>query len=729
MGKNNSLPNQTVSETDKKTDDWIQGHFDYADQLCQALELKNEIFTKQLIKLNGETDKDRYKSLIESKGTDTSRQFIDYRWAYSKLKVVNNEYLKRPLPTYVYTRNKYNIQKKEDLKNQVFGMYANKELVQHLRKIGINLFNGSRIPENEEELKAATEKKTNNERIFSQILKRAIDVENLKVDFARNHMHIITGMRCFGRVELLSNGRVVYTTLDPRDEIAEHHENDPFRKRSQIMGSRSYMTSSEIVQRYGRFMSKDQIQNIYDKDQVAGDDLHAGTYYRYEKNSKQLEHLVTHIEWKTKKITYWKISEDKKDPGMPYRIEIEDYENTKEKHKLAVSRGVYKIEKDTDDDLMEGVRLSNDIVIMSGYKKYSLPDKVFTYYSLEIDNFDGRTVSLVDLTDEVSFMLNTVQMQIREIIRKYKGSAIFYDAAYLPKEKDTNDILYDIVEDSLVEFNSRAAGNQSSSNSDGKTGITVQHFNELADVQQLIMLKRDLKNDLEEITAINKERQGDSMASSTATAVRQNMGQSRVMTYHLNLFTDLFVRGILNKYVEYVRISHAFIKPLDQSDWMNELDLAGIQIDPDASFDRLGVQLADIEREITVREQLDQTIIPLFVQRERVDPEDVLKIAISETVNEMIQRLEQAADRFRKIEEGKAKQEQEATQNAIQSQGQQQVQLEDKKHENKIEQTVTAEYAKGAAATMKAKNDILTTRAEKIIEDNAIFDEQSKRKK
>jgi len=729
MGNNNSLPNQTVSESKKKDDDWIQSHFDYADQLSQSLESKNMLFTTQLTKLNGEINADKTKNLIQSKGSDTSRQFEDFRWHYSKLKVVNNEYLKRPLPTYVYTRNKYNIQKKEDKKNQIHGMYANKKLVEHLRKLGVPLFDGAKIPENEEELKIATDIKTNNERVFSQILKRAIDVEDIKVDFARNHMHVIVGMRSFGKVELLSNGRVIYVPLDPRDEICEHHENDPLRKRTQIIGARTYMTSSEIVQRYSKYMTKDQIDTIYEKDQVASDQHTKDTFYRYSANSKQLEHLVTHIEWKTKKTTYWKVSEDKKDPGMPYRIQIEDYEDRKEFYDDQAKRGFFKIEKDVDDDIMEGVRLSNDVVIKSGYKKYCLPDKSFTYQSLEIDSFDGRTVSMVDLTSEINFMLNSVQMQIREIIRKYIGVAIFYDEAYLPKDKNTNDIIHDMIEDSLVPYNSRATGNKSAQNLDGATGISIENFNQLADVQQLILLKRDLKNDLEEVTAINRERQGDSLASQTATAVRQNMSQSRVMTYHLNLFMDLYVRRILNKYVEYIRISHAFITPLDKSDWMNELDLAGLQIDPEASFDRLGVQLSNIEREVEVRENLDRSIIPMFIERDSIDPTDALQIALAETVNEMIQRLEQSADRKEKIELAAKEREGQQTQEAIQAQGQEQLALQETKHENELEKAIVDAYAKGAADTMKAKNDVLATRAEKVIEDNALFDQAKNQQK
>lgn len=724
----NSFPNQTVSEGKKKEEEYIKEHFDYADQLLVGNSANNDLFTEQLRKFNGETDANKIKSVSEIKGKKTSKQFIDYRWHHAKLQVVNNEYLKRPLPTYVYSRNKDIVSKKEKKKAQILGAFMLKKEVGFLRDLGIPVFKGMEIPEDEDTLKAAMDIKTANERTFSTILKNAIEKLDLRIDFARANMHIIIGMRAFSRVELLANGKVVHTILDPRDEICEYQENDPFRQRTQMHGSKVYMTPGEIINRYGKFLTVDQIQRIYDKNNTTTDDFNK-KYYR--RNNNNLEYAVTHIEWKTKETTYWKVSEDKKDKENPYRIQLktDDYIKNKKKYKGEERRGRFKIEKEYRDNIMESVRIGEDIYCMSGYKPYCLPNKEFTYTSVAVNTYDGRTVSLLDLTYELNFFLNQVQMQIRETIRKYVGTIIVYDGAKLPSKKNTDDVFYSMVEDSLLEINTAATGNASSMNFSGDHGVSFIAGPQLNDLVQMTNLKESLKRDLEDLTAINKERQGDSMASQSATGVRQNMSQSRVMTYHLNLFTDLLVKRVLGKYVEYIRISHAFIKPLEESGLLTELDLTQLQIDPSASYDRLGVQLANIEREMEIRERLQQVIIPLAIQREKLDVSDVLKIELSETVNEMIDKIEQSLDRYEKIKQNMAKQDNEAKQQQIGQQNQGMRDLEEDSHQNDIEKIVVKGAVDGAKETLGAKNQVSAERAASIIQDNAVYDQQKKEQK
>lgn len=724
----NSFPNQTVSESKKKTEEYIKEHFDYADQLLIGNKINNDLYTEQLKKFNGETDSNKIKAITEVEGQLTSKQFIDYRWHFSKLTVVNNEYMKRPIPTYVYSKNKDIINKKEKKKAQILGAYMMKKEVGFLRDLGIPMFNGMEIPENEDGLKAAMDIKTNNERTFSQILKNAIEKYDLRIDFARANMNIIIGMRAFGRVEILSNGKVLLTILDPRDEICEYQENDPFRKRTQIHGSKVFMTAGEIINRYGKFLSKEQIQDIYDKNDTQSGEFKE-QYYRY--NNNNLLYAVTHLEWKTKKKTYWKISEDKKDPENPYKkqFDTEDYLKNKKKYKGEERRGRYKIEEYYEDNLMESVRIGEDIYCMSGYKPYCLPDKEYSYISVGVNTYDGRSVSLADLTFELSFFLNQVQMQIRETIKKYVGTVIVYDEGKLPAKSNFSDVHYDMVEKGIIKINTRATGNASSSNFDNDHGLAFISGPQLNDLSQLINLKMSLENDLETLTAVNKERQGASMASQTATGVRQNMSQSRVMTYHINLFTDLFVKRVLNKYVEMFRISHAFIKPLEESSVLSELDLTHLKIDPSASYDRLGVQLMDIEREIEIRERLQQVIMPLAIQREKVDVADVLKIEISETVNEMIHKLEQSMDRFEKIKNNISEREQKSIQEQIQAQNEGARAVEEDKHENRLEEIIVKGSIDGAQQTLQSKNQAALERSNQIIKDNAMYDQQKKQQK
>jgi len=722
----NSLPNQTVSEEKKRDEEWLKDHFDYADKLLLGQAERIEKFSAQMQKLNGETDPARYNNIIKLKGQPTSKQYVDYRWHFPKIQIVNNEYMKRPLPTYVYSMDKHIIEKRDKQRAQLLGAHIMKKEVGFMRDMGVPVMGDMKVPDTPDELKAAMDLKTNNERAFSKIVKAGIEKYNMRLSFGRTNMHIIVGMRAFSRIEILADGKVVLTVLDPRDEICEFYENDPMRERTQIHGSKTFMTPSEIVARYGNFLDKDQIQTIYDKS-VTQTDLN-NKYYKRDSLSNEYRHAVTHLEWKTKQETHWKVSEDKEDSQNPYRREIDsdDWIKNKRKYKGEERRGRYKIQKNQKDNIMEQVRIGEDIFIMGGYKKYCLPNKDFSYSSIGVNEYDGNSVSLIDLAEELSFFINVVMSQIRETIRKYVGSAFVYDTAKLPKGKDVADVVYDIVEDGIVQINSRATGNASQTNFDNDHGVSFITSPQLADIQQLIILKNDLKNDLEEITAINKERQGDSLASQTATAVRQNMSQSRVMTYHLNMATDLHIREVLTKWTESVRISHAFIQPLEKSGMLNELDLSMIKIDDTASFDRFGLRLADIEREMQIAETLEQVIMPLAIQREKVEVVDVLNVALSETINEKVDKLNQSMERYNKVKSSIAENEGKQQQEQIAAQGAQIKAQQEQIHQDEIDKLILQGHIDGAKASLEAKDAVVSERAKQLISENANFDEKKK---
>lgn len=714
------FPDQTVSESKKKSLEWIKEHFDHADALYQARKRKNDLFTKQFQKYNGETTEARYNTHVKLQGKETSKQWVDYRFVYTKVTVLNNEYMKRPLPTYVFTRNRHSVDKKQKKQAQIMGMYVAKNELKFLRDIGLEIFGNAPAPENEDALKMALNIRTKNEMDFSNILQEAIHKKNMKVDFARNNMHIIVGMRTFGKVELYDTGAVEYRVIDPRNEIGEDLENDPFGKRRSINGAIEYFTASELVMRFGKYLTKEQTKELFDKEKGPHDNFDSNSvYYRKNPVSNNYEFALTHIEWNTLQKRYYQVKEDKKDPGKPYRIEIkvDEYEDNKEKYDNMVTSGKIKIDYEYGKNLMEAYRIGQDIYPKCyGYKKYCLPDKKTSYTTCLVNEYDGRSLSLVDLADEFAFLLNSVMLQLRETIRKYIPPYGVFDEAYLPADKDKLDVMVEIIETGLAGINSRATGNASGTNLDQYAGLNFSPGLPLSDLQSLIILKNDLKRDIDEITAINKEREGATLASQTATAAKQNISQSRVISYHLNMYSDLYVREVLEKYIEYVRISHAFIKNIENSGLLDELGLAYVKLNKDVSLERLGVQLANIEREIEVRERLNQNVIPIAMQKEKIEVEDYLRIELAETVNEMVSNLEQSMDRKRKITESLAENEHKRQMELSKQQNEGAAALQNQLHQGELDKTILAGQVKGANDTLNSKNQALLEREKRIIE-------------
>lgn len=714
-----SFPDQTVSEGEKKKLSWIKEHFEYADMLIHDAREKNDKMTLQLQKFTGETNPLRHNIFSKIYGRKSQNVYKELNWTHSKIMALNNEYARRPLPTHVYSRARHVVDEREKKRALIMGAYMFKNGIQKLKDFGVDPLEGMPVPEDEDQLQAAMELKTETEAIFSSVLKNAIEKKQMILDFAKNNLHIICSLRAFGKVEMLSNGKVEYVVMDPRDAIIEYHENDPMAKRSRIKGSMVYMNSSEIIKRYGKFLTDDQRKLIITKDE--NPDTYRGLNQAYRSNPRNntFEHSVTHIEWKTLQEVWYKVVEDKKDPEKPYRKQInpEQWVKQEKKFKAEAKAGKYKLEKEYEENLMHAVRIGHNIYVNHGYKPYCLPDKEFSYSYIEINTVDGKSLSLVDLADEINFMIDVIHMKIKELIRKYIGNVIFYDEGMLPKGKDVTDVVYDMMDKNLVRYNTAATGNASQINMrDNQTGLKVMATNNLQDLQQLIIAKNDLKRDLDELTSVNKERQGESAASQSATGVRQNMSQSRVMTHHIFLATDIFAREILQKYAEYVRISLTYIESSEENNLLDDLGMQHIKLSKEVMKDRIGVQLMNIEREVEIREDLNQVTIPTALQQQKIEVEDVLRIKLTETTNESINVLEQSMARVKKLMAQNAEQEHAREIEKIEKQNEGLKELSIEQHRKDIEKIVVDAYAKGVAKTLEDKNKAVTEKALKAME-------------
>lgn len=724
MTINHTFPDQTIAESAKKDKNWIRQHFDYADALYEAKKTQNVHYTASVDKFLGQNVKP--DSLMNSKtivdrtvhGKLTTKTYTDLRWYHSKIIIVNNEYQQRPLSNYVYTINKHEINKKREKRNTLLGMTMAKDMVEHIRTtLGVNIFDGMEIPESEDKARKLYSLPTENEKTFSIILKAMIDSMNLKIKFARNHFSALIGNRMFGRVELLPDGKREYSPLDVRSVIVESDENDPLHEKTRMMGSKRFMSISEINNRYK--LTEEQRKNL-EAYKTSSDLSNHTKHYTFDKDNQFIkEYEVTHIEWKTLQNRYYLVDIDDKIEGYQEKQEIptKEYEENKALIDTQAKANGKKVISWFKENKMHGIRIGHDTIIESGYEPYKLPNNDFSYTYCEFNSFDGRIVSIVDLADEFNFLLNIIMMNIRHMIKKYIGTIIFFDEAMLPKGKDAVDVIYDAIEKGMVNYNSRATGNASRQNIN-ETGIIIQSLSALADLQQLIMLKQDLKKDLDDITSVNKERQGASAATQTATAVRQNMTQSRVMTYHINMFTDLFVQKTLQKLVEYTRISYAFIYNEDDNEILGDLSLSEIRINKNVSYDRLGVRLANIERELEILEKLEQTYFPLALQRDSVRVEDILKADLSETVNEKIAILEQGFKIVNEINAKQAASDNEAEQALSEQQIAANKALQDQIHENTKELTILKGFVEGAQDTLAAMNSDVSERAKASIQEN-----------
>lgn len=704
------FPLQTINESDKdqKTEQgrqWGMKCIQYGMSLLDYQDKERRKMDRLYMSYNGERSLDSLKWLTEANGIEHRAKFVSYKVGLTKQKLLEGEWLRRPLNATVRTVNMQAKSEKMAQRDFMTGaMIAKSELETIKQVAGVDIMEGAPIPESEDDpIWKKMSPKDKQEAIMQVIVNEQIKKLGLVRKFGENFKDARIISKCFAKVEINQKGDVDYLWIDPRDAIYEQIDGDDFMEKSSIKGARQVMPLHQVLLRYN--FTKEERQKI----ESAANAFTNGssTNHRIRTVNGQAMIEVIHVEWKSVRASYYK-----KMPKTPMQLEYDDntteitkeipadvYERNKAKYDKGVNNKEFTIETKYEEDLWEGTCIGGIVYKDVRRKPFQLrsvdaPAKIMSssYIGCLFGTTDGKRISLQELIENFDLAFDVCEYQIMKELNRAKGKVLGLDLASLPKNKTAAKVMQEITDDGIMFYNSMAAGNV------GNRNLDLQHLLQQVDLgfsdsfPALITLQNNILNTLDKITGINENREGQVSASSTVTNTQGAIQASRTITEPLFYQMQLFVEKAMTCIVEATKVSWAFYKTEEGEQILGTEMFEYMKVTPELGYKDYGVHIEDGGKYLELMQRM-RGYIEFGMNTKEISAVDALRFELAETTVEAEKVFEDAFQRAQAIAMESAQKEQEAAAAMQQQQLQTQIQIQQENREDeqasKIDQIVT----------------------------------------
>jgi hypothetical protein len=649
------FPEQIIPETEK-TESWCKQHLIYARELYESRDRVINMIQKNYDSYNGNVQDKKIKYLTDRYGSTVKGEFKTFKLGKNKVDLLAGEFLIQPLKQSVATTNIDAVSKKMEQAIVMKGAISAKKEIEFLKKdLGINLLEGMEIPEaNDPDLEKKINPKTKNEIIMNKLLSDYIKRQNLKDELYKNIMDLIISAECFGKNEILADGKCIYRRIDPRYAIYEEVDSDTFLENTPIIGEHRPMTVNQVLTNYWQDLGEEGRKQIKELSKNPGSTQSYDKHIKYDDRGNITTMNVTSIEWFSVRAEYVKISPNTKNPNDPYKKDIsaEEYEKNSEKIKKDIEKGKYKIEETYKTDLWEATMIGENIVTRCRRKPYQyrnqnkIGDTKYSYTGLLFNNHTGSRVSIQEMLDNISFLYDVTWYQITKELGKYKGKVFVYDLGALPNNKSLIKVLSEITNDGIITVNSAADQNRGQRDID-ITGIKEVDLGLSNSFQTLFNLLVTLENAANKITGLNENRQGDIAASSTVTNAQSAIKASRTISEPLFYFFRRYVEEVMLKLACDLKLSTVFFNT-GVEHIIGDSALNYLKITQDFAFDDYGVYISDGGKEVELKERL-MSLAGVALNSKELRFQDLIKLSMTETVAESLEVIEKGFEEMERI--------------------------------------------------------------------------------
>lgn len=680
------FPRQDCSEKEKKAPDWGKAHLDYAEYL---LVYRNSLFAtinRLYESYNGTKMGAAFQNFSKTLGKENKAKLVAYRLGRTKLDLLKGEWLKRPLKATVVTENREAKLQKLDHEDFMRGIMAAKEPIEKLRSVGVDPIEGMDIPADENDpIFEKMSFKDKNEDIMQIILDNAVRELDMQSKTTDNFLDLLITAMCYGKVDISETGEVTYWKIDPRDAIFSEVENDPYLERCPLKGGKFRMTLGEVLRKYN--LTDVQRAEVYRMQ---------GEPSRYQNGKNRAIYYINgdlcvdviHIEWKSLKPEYYKLSPKNKrqleiDPSTPYYViemKTEEYESNPDRYMLLeqkantdmnqvfaqVPPGKMAVICKWKEDIWEATRIAGiiDTDVRRKYfqlRKHDNPAYVIdlSYCGCLWGTVDGIRISLQQVLENFDNMFDITMYQILKELNRAKGKVIVLNRGAIPKKKKASDIIYQAVNDGFIDVDWTADGYN------GKEPVDIRHLVTDFDLgfsssfQQLLLLKDNIKQTIDYLTGINENREGYSKASDTVTNVQSSAAASRTITEHLFFCMSKYTEKTLMKICEGFKVSYAFYKVEEGRQILGDEKQKFLEVTSEIGHQDYGVYLQDGSKYAEIRQRM-MGLVEASLQAKEIRFMDILKFETAETFVEAHKVLEESWTAIQKVQKDTAQREQEA---------------------------------------------------------------------
>ena len=164
----------------------------------------------------------------------------------------------------------------------------------------------------------------------------------------------------------------------------------------------------------------------------------------------------------------------------------------------------------------------------------------------------------------------------------------------------------------------------------------------------LVDMKNNIVNDLNQITGINENREGQVQASATVTNTNSAIQASRTITEPLFFGMNGFVKIVMQSIVDSSAISWAFYKTEKGEQILGSGKFKFLQVTKELGYRTYGVRIEDGSRYAEIRQRMNG-LLEFSLNAKEIRPMDALKFQLAETTAQMKTTLENSWIEMQKV--------------------------------------------------------------------------------
>lgn len=609
---------------------------------------------------NGELNQGDYKYLTEQYGLTYPARLVNYPIITPKIDLLVGEELRRPIDMKVTTVNKEAVVRKHDHKVGLMMRALLDEFHNDFKKeYGIDIKEqgeGLPIPE-DIELYMKYNYREMIEETAQDGLEYIINRYDLKDKFKEGFRDLLVTGKEFFKLEI-SNGDPYARRVDPRNIIYDFSLHTDYLDDSAWVGEERWMSINEINDIYKDDLTKDDLLEL-DNMRNLFEGGNSGAYNSSFEwvdvgNGRETRIRVVNAEWKSLRAIKFKLSENKYDPDRPFRKMVKD---TYKKRKGE------KVDTKWVDDIWEATMIGGKILVQARRRSNQVrsiddPGRTkLSYIGCIKNNTTGKSVSIVDLLDNIQMLYNIVIYQIELAMARSGGKAVVYDTSQLPTNlgMDIQTVLYHLKTDGIIPINSKDEGNQVSSfNQFQQIDFTLSQS-----VQQLINLKVMLEEMAGQISGVTRQREGAVEQYEYVGNVQRSVVQSATITESWFYSHGEVKQKVLEGLCNLMKVAWAGGKKAGMI--LGDGAYSFLNVMPDIALQDYGIYVGDAGKDDSMK-QVVQQLAQSALQSGAIDLLGVIKVLKADTMTEAEKVLEKAMDEMKKQQQAAMQEQMQAQQ-------------------------------------------------------------------
>lgn len=669
-----------------------------------------------------------------------------YNKTYNKIQVLLGEELALPVTFQSIITNSEGIKTKLMVKNNMLRDYVIAQIQSTLTSLGYDkelVEDPSQVldPKDIEKYMNSTHvdsrEKLNNKLL--QYIIRKLNVKDIKNDAFKHAL--ISGYELVYVGE--NNGQLLLSALNPLGFFYHKSGEEKFVENAQYAGYRTYMNSSDILDRLGLFMKEEDIKKIDASYKTANafgmhapepdmqyhlDSMDNYLFYNskgtsegsYNRNSTN-DWLVQHVEWKSQKevgfLEITKVDGEVVSELVDHNFKAPDHAEKVEVLKEFNRRCTYYVWQDIEGnrfelewgwvpEVWEGTRIGKNIYCKIGPKKHqfrsidNFHEVKLGYHGLAYSAMNAQAVSVMDRMKPFQYLYFIIMHKLKRLIAEDKGKTYHFDTTMVDPKLGWEKTIYYLDELNIDFYNPLHNAEKPGAFNRQKVGGSTDRSN-MQHILNYVALLDVIDQQISDVAGISREREGRINNDAAVTNAQANIQTSSVVTKTFFHNHDKVWENVLTSATNVLQ-SIFRDKPFVAQYVLDDLSIASLEITPESFLDcDFAIFISNSAQDRQLFEDIKQLAQPL-IQNDKMTFQDLIKTFKTNSVQELQEIISSSEKEALERNQQMMQQQMQMDAQLKQQEFEQQVQLLTIEHQNNME----LEQLKIAADTDLNDNEI-----------------------